>query len=177
MGQVLTSKSYTPHQKKDFMTRNRESKLKDETQKQVLIVQVQSSGFDGANFAKITLNGLQVNVQKNESLHYRGLHLVIFNPENGLVHTATVFDTYETSEGLDMFIANIGRNLPDGFIVIAACQDDCVKAMTNTVVEWFEDMGSSRIRNLRYRCGFAFIGLIGKYEAIDKRAVTGPETV
>ena len=68
------------------------------------MISASSAGFNGANYAKITLNGFQVQVEKNENEHYRGLHIVVFNPYNGLVDSAQVFDTYKTSTNLENFI-------------------------------------------------------------------------
>ena len=62
------------------------NKLAD--QNKILVVQVESSGFEGENLAKITLNGFQVVMNKNESNHYRGLHIVIINPDLGIIEFA-----------------------------------------------------------------------------------------
>ena len=35
-----------------------------ETEKEMCIVQVQSAGFNGGNFAKITLNGELINIEE-----------------------------------------------------------------------------------------------------------------
>ena len=43
-------------------------------------------------------------MQENENGHYRGLHVVIFNPVNGNIETAKVFDTYKSSKAFDLFI-------------------------------------------------------------------------
>ena len=59
-----------------------------EEDKLILVVKSESSGFEGFNKAKITLNGFQVLMTKNSSGHYRGLHIVIFNPYNGIVESA-----------------------------------------------------------------------------------------
>ena len=47
-----------------------------------------SSGYNSTNLAKITLNGFEVVMVKNDSKHYRGLHIVVINPKSGLVETA-----------------------------------------------------------------------------------------
>ena len=46
-------------------------------------VKVDSAGFEGGNFAKIRVNGVRILVNKNESNHCRGLHLVIIDPKTG----------------------------------------------------------------------------------------------
>ena len=92
----------------------------------------------------------------NESGHYRGLHVVVINPNTGKVDFKNVFDTNQSSEALETFI---DTGITEGFIIVAACKDDCVTNMSDKVVQWFADMGSKEIYDLKYRQGFAFIGL------------------
>ena len=75
----------------------------------------------------------------NENNHLRGLHIVVINPSNGVVEWAETFDTYNTSERFDMFT---DIELNEGFIVIAACKDECSKNMSEKGKIWFENMGS-----------------------------------
>ena len=94
----------------------------------LITIQTQSAGFDAGNFATITRNNELLKVERNENKHYRGLHIVIINPENGKVECAKVFDTYKSSACIDNFLFNI--DLPEGYIVVAACKDDCVTKMS-----------------------------------------------
>ena len=97
------------------------------------------------------------------------MHIVIVNPHTGIVLSARCFDTYSSSETLENFI----NRVPKGLIVIAACKDDCVKNSSRKVKKWFSDMGSTDIWKVKYRCGFAFIGLTGKKgEPKEDRAET-----
>ena len=41
---------------------------------------------------------------------------------NGRVEPTKVFDTYEKSNGFGEFVES---DIPDGFIVVAACKDEC----------------------------------------------------
>lgn len=84
--------------------------------------------------AKITVNGETVVVEQNENDHFRGLHIVIINPKNGKIELASVFDTYESSDVLDGFI---GKAKMDGFIIVAACKDECVRHLSFAVKKWF----------------------------------------
>ena len=43
-------------------------------QKDVVIVQASSAGFNGGNFAKITINDVPVEVDVNENNHDRGCY-------------------------------------------------------------------------------------------------------
>ena len=125
-------------------------------QLRVLVVQVESAGFDAGNFAKISINDVAVQVAKNENGHYRGLHIVIINSLDGKVELSQVFDTYKTSKGfyeLPEYGRTLLQELPEGHIVCVACQDDCVSNLCFEFKQWFGSMGSQEIWELGYRCG------------------------
>lgn len=61
--------------------------------------------------------------------------------------------------------------LKDGYIVVAACQDECVTNLSDASKQFFADMGSTEIWNLKYREGFAFIGIKGRKECQEQRTV------
>ena len=63
----------------------------------MLIVKVESAGFDAGNFAKISINDKAIDCEPNEYQHFRGLHIVVIHPTNGEVKFAKVFDTYQES--------------------------------------------------------------------------------
>lgn len=86
--------------------------------------------------------------------HFRGLHIVCINPHTYNIESAQVFDTYETCEHLDNFI---NKGVPENFIVVAACKDDCTTKLSENAKKWFEKMGSKKIRDLEFRQGFVFM--------------------
>ena len=102
------------------------------------------------------VNNTLVEVEKNENNHYRGLHIVMIEPKTGNTEFAQAFDTYKNSTGLDKFIDE--REIPEGHIIVAACQDDCATALSGSAKQWLADMGAGEIWNLGYREGYAFIG-------------------
>lgn len=108
-------------------------------QEGTILISAASAGFLAGNFAKITINGIPVQCQKNENDNYRGLHVVVINPTNGEVCWAVVFDTYKSSDALNEFIL---RGLPVGYIVVAACKDECSTNMSVHARILFTDMGS-----------------------------------
>ena len=97
----------------------------------------------------------------------RGLHIVVVNRATGSVEMAQIFDTYKYSYGFDDFIKD---DIPEDHIIIAACKDDCVTNLSDDAKQWFADLGSKEIWNLKYRQSFAFIGKTGKQEVNEKRA-------
>lgn len=58
-----------------------------------------------------------------------------------------------------------------GYIIVAACKDDCARKLSDKAKKFFSKMGSRTIKKLKYRQGFAFIGrLKTKNSALEKRA-------
>lgn len=99
--------------------------------------------------------------------------MVVINCTNGKVVSAQVFDTYKSSDELDIFLL---KEIPKGYIVIAACKDECVKHLSWNAKKWFTNMGSKEIWQLGERCGYAFVGVSGA-EVYEKRAETKEEQV
>ena len=93
----------------------------------LITIKVTSAGFEAGKTAKININGKDTVMTKNENNHLRGLHIVIINSNTGQVIKANVFDTYWSSEKLELFIKkNFEHNNIKGHIIAAACSDDCV---------------------------------------------------
>ena len=78
-----------------------------------------------------------------------------------------MFDTYKSGTVFDDFV---GKGLPYGQVVVAACKDDCVTNMSDLGKKFFSAMGSKEIFNLQYRQGWSFIGITGRKESNEKRA-------
>lgn len=97
-------------------------------------ITVQSAGYYAGDFAKILVNDELVIMEPNENNHFRGLHIVIINPENGNIEFAEVFDTHETSDNLNQLIASI---IPRGQIVVAAVRDDAFAKLSVFARSWF----------------------------------------
>ena len=118
-----------------------------------LIVQAMSAGYAAGNFARIYLNDRQITLLPNENKHDRGLHMVVINPASGKVVLAQVFDTYKSSDMFEELFVKSKRmlELSFGYIVAAACKDDCVRNLSEDAKQWFSDMGSKEIKNLGFR--------------------------
>ena len=71
----------------------------------------------------------------------------------------------------------IDLGVPPGNIILAACKDDCVTNLSQKAKLWFQSLGSKEINKLKYRQGFSFIGVSGKEELIERRAIKLKETV
>ena len=66
-------------------------------------------------------------VQKNLNNNHRGLHVVVINKYNGKVELAKCFDTWDNCERFDHFI---DTGIPEHYIVVAACKDECTKNLS-----------------------------------------------
>ena len=143
---------------------------------ETVIISATSAAKDNGSTALITINGEAVEMSCNEGGHYRGLHVVLFNPFNGYVEWAKVYDTYKRPEFFDLFVDS---EMPEGWIVVAACKDECSTHLSREGKQFFSDMGSREIWKLGYRQGFAFIGQIGRKseDPIEKRALSKTEEV
>ena len=112
------------------------------------VISAESGGYDNGDFAKIMINNVPVEMQKNENDNFRGLHMVVINNENGHIETNQVFDTYDSSDKLDAFIE---KEIPDGHIIIAACKDDMCTKLSDKAKSWFKGIGMYMIHTLGYR--------------------------
>lgn len=97
-------------------------------------------------------------MQQNENGNDNGLHLVVINAASGKVENARLFDTGTSSTALDEFI-KFDVNKDD--IVVAACNGDCAKKLSENGREFFEFMGSKQIWKLKANHSYAFIGVKG----------------
>ena len=93
-----------------------------------LVVTVKSSGFTGDNFAEISIGSTPVKLKRNENGHDRGLHVVVINPFRYKIVSAIIFDTYKSSARFHSFL--LSPHNKAGYIIIAACKDDCSKELS-----------------------------------------------
>ena len=71
--------------------------------KSLVVVKCSSAGFLAGDYAEISINGVGIDVDRNEHGHYRGFHIVIINPSNGK-GWYKVFDTHTNGDRFDAFI-------------------------------------------------------------------------
>lgn len=56
-----------------------------------------------------------------------------------------------------------------GYIIIAACKDECVTNLSEPVQGWFQRMGSKDIFKVQYRHSYAFIGFWGSKDKFNEK--------
>lgn len=145
-------------------------------EKTIYVVSASSGGNLAGDYVIIKINEKVIELQPNENEKYRGLHVVIINSESGGIASAQVFDTHESSLAFEEFIK---IKIPQGFIVVAACKDECAKKLSKKARDWFVQMGSIQINKLLQGQSFAFIGYMGRQVANERRSKkrTDPVTV
>lgn len=84
------------------------------------------------------INDKAVDMEESEGDNFRGLHIVVFNPTNGKVECAKVFDTHVSSKRFDQFVNYEINDFPDGCIIAAACKDECIFNLSNDGKKFFE---------------------------------------
>lgn len=124
----------------------------------IFVIKAVSAGYYSGNTAEITVNHQKIEIEPNENGHFRGLHIVVINPNTQKVELAKAFDTHDSPKSFDAFIT---QDLLQGHIVVAACKDDCVSNLSASGKRWFSDMGSVAITDLKPSQGFAFISITG----------------
>ena len=55
--------------------------------------------------------------------------MVVLNQDDGKVESTKCFDTFKSSEEIDAFVK---QGVPEGRIILAACQDECTKNLSQT---------------------------------------------
>lgn len=73
------------------------------------------------------------------------MHVVVINPNDGNIVVAKSFDTYKTSAGFDAFVK---VSIPKGYIVAAACKDDCITTLSYYGKYFFDKLGSTEIHDV-----------------------------
>ena len=72
---------------------------------------------------------------RKDERDFRGLNIAVIDPEYGKIKHSRVFDTYKSSEDFEKWLET--EDIPEGSIVAAACKDECVTNLSDTVKKWF----------------------------------------
>ena len=135
-----------------------------------MVLQASSGGSAAGDFAKISINDAKVHVHKNSDHQYRGIHIVLINPQTGKVIFGKVFDTYKSSDTFHDFMQ---KPIAPGTIVVAAVRYCGVTGLSYPAKVWFGDLGSRYIWFLGFRESFAMIAVSGRsegnFDIIEKR--------
>jgi hypothetical protein len=61
------------------------------------------------------------------------------------------------------------RKLPKGAIIAMSCKDECSRKLSKRVKKMISHGGSKTINKLKYRESFAFVGVKGRRDAVEKK--------
>ena len=128
-------------------------------------IEVHSAGFVNGNYARVLVNEKEVlaNSQAN-----RGINIVALDFETHKVVFKGTYDTYGDAKASDQLLSDFKEKLPEYCIVVAGVKDEASKRLSKNVKELFRDLGSKTISNLKFREGWAFIGVKGVKKASEK---------
>ena len=102
---------------------------------------------------------------------------MIVNPNNGKVASAKAYDGFETYDEMDKQI-DVWKAIPEGHIIIAACNDECMIMKHMDARQFFADQGSSEIWDVTPgKAAWVFLGTKGRQDPMEKRATTIAEAV
>ncbi|XP_019910797.1 protein FAM3C isoform X2 [Esox lucius] len=120
--------------------------------------------FDG----KIVMSGVRNNVGK-------GLNLVFVNGETGKIEDFNSFDMYS---GKSQDILDFLKTIKPGMIVLVASFDDSATQMTDEIRDIFVGLGSSMIKDVKFRDSWVFAGAAGIEEksTFEKRSANDEKT-
>ncbi|KAI8372813.1 glycosyl hydrolases family 15-domain-containing protein [Radiomyces spectabilis] len=158
------------------------TQLKDDTH---LVVRVQSAGYCAGNFAKLEINGSAMDATS------RGIHVWTMTLRDKVVIERASFDTHISEEESADFVRFLNW-IPARTVVVIAAKDEFTEHLTTEAVEALEALGSRKIRQVRYRDSYVFVGergcpeevweahhgsMDGPTEIFEKRIQLNPQTV
>jgi len=89
------------------------------------------------------------------------LNVVALDFETHKVITKKTFDTYGDGSASGKFVKFFKEELPAYCIIIVGVKDEASHNLSKEVKGIFRDMGSSKVSDLAFRDGWAFIGVKG----------------
>lgn len=134
-------------------------------------IEVHSAGAEGGKFAYVTVERGRRRV--DASAHRRGYNIAVLDPKTGDLLEARGFDTWANpyeSQALARFLAQV----PEGYIVIAAVQEDGARHLTEEAVHALRSIGAGEDMRGREGQAHAVIGVKGAPPGTALEEVGGP---
>ncbi|KAI8997616.1 glycosyl hydrolases family 15-domain-containing protein [Pilobolus umbonatus] len=125
--------------------------LTDQQAQENIVIRVQSAGYHSGNLAKVNINGTVLEADS------RGIHVWALDRKENIIMERASFDTHISSEESIEF-AKFIHTLSPGMIIVIACKDEFTEHLGEEAKRVIEDMGSQKIRHVRYRDSYVFIG-------------------
>ncbi|MGC8837574.1 MAG: interleukin-like EMT inducer domain-containing protein [Anaerolineae bacterium] len=134
-------------------------------------IEVHSAGAEGGKFAYMTVERGRRRV--DVSAHRRGYNIAVLDPRTGDPVEARGFDTWANpyeSQALARFLAQV----PEGYIVVAAVQEDGARHLTEEAVQALWSIGAGEDMRGREGQAHAVIGVKGAPRGTALEEVGGP---
>ncbi len=134
-------------------------------------IEVHSAGAEGGKFAYVTVE--QGRRRVDASAHRRGYNIAVLDPRTGDLLEARGFDTWANpyeSQALARFLAGV----PEGYLVIAAVQEDGARHLTEEAVQALRSIGAGEDLRGREGQAHAVIGVKGAPPGTALEEVGGP---
>ncbi|TPX56330.1 hypothetical protein PhCBS80983_g04610 [Powellomyces hirtus] len=121
-----------------------------------LVIRVQSAGFTAGCFTKMEIvrDGAH---QPIRGVFGRGLNVAVLDPLDGTIVERASYDTHISRDESDEF-AKLIDLLEPGTLVVVAAMDDAAEHLTEQALAACERLGSTAVRNMRYRDSWCIIG-------------------
>jgi hypothetical protein len=113
-------------------------------------IEVKSAGYLDGNYAHFLINGEYVFFGK------RGINVVTLDANTGAVLQTESFDTYLSASEADS-LARFLNEIADSTLLLAAVRDEGSGQLNEAVFTAFENLGSTKIRELGIRDSWAFM--------------------
>jgi len=129
-------------------------------------IEVHSAGYVSGNEARVLINEKEVFTNKEAN---RGINLVALDFETHKVVYKNSYDTFGGAAASAQLVKDYKEKLPEFCIVVAAVKDEASRKLSKEVKELFGSLGSNAIKNLKFREGWAFIGVKGLKKSKEKK--------
>lgn len=134
-------------------------------------IEVHSAGAEGGKFAYVTVG--HGRRQMDASAHRRGYNVAVLDPERGELVEVRGFDTWANpyeAQALARFLDQV----PEGYIVIAAVQEDGARHLTEEAVQALQRIGAAEDMRGREGQAHAVIGVKGAAPGTALEEAGGP---
>jgi len=143
----------------------KEIKVKHQKVKGGSRIEVQSAGYKHGNFATVNVAGKMLISRKTAK---RGLNVVALEPFKHEIVLNQAYDTYGDAKASKRFVKDFKR-LPTGSVIVIGVKDEASNKLSGEAKDVFAALGSKEVANLKFREGFAFIGVKGQIKFLEKR--------
>lgn len=111
---------------------------------------------------------IEVTGHRMDSNGSRGFNIVGLDARDHTVLLAKAYDTFGNNDASSDMMKDL-KGLRRGSIVIASVKDEGSRKLSAEVKNIFTKWGSKEISKLGFREGFAFIGVKGQRNGVEKR--------